>query len=86
MSLKSKEKPRFLAFPHTVEIQVSPSNLKNLTASPGVKRARKPSVYFFGTFFVRAKKVRQSAAPTFTVEQGKTANFIHREALPVFVP
>jgi len=31
-------------------------------------------------FFVRAKKVRQSAAPTFTVEQGKTANFIHREA------
>ena len=57
MSLKSKEKLRILAFPHTVEIQVSPSNLKNLTASPGVERARKPSVYFFGTFFVQAKKV-----------------------------
>ena len=57
MSLKSKEKPRFLAFPHTVKFPVSPSNLKNLTASPGVKRARKPSVYFFGTFFVQAKKV-----------------------------
>ena len=29
----------------------------SFTASPGVKRARKPSVYFFGTFFVQAKKV-----------------------------
>ena len=63
MSLKSKEKPRFLAFPHTVEFQVSPSNLKNLTASPGVERARKPSVYFFGTFFVQAKKVHIVSHP-----------------------
>ena len=57
MSLKSKEKPRFLAFPHTVKFPVSPSNLKNLTASPGVGRVRTPSGYFFGTFFVQAKKV-----------------------------
>ena len=56
MSLRSKEKPRFLAFPHTVEIQVSPSNLKNLTASPGVERVRTPSAYFFGTFFPTREK------------------------------
>ena len=46
-----------MRFRHTAKFAVSPSNLKNLTASPGVKRARKPSVYFFGTFFVQAKKV-----------------------------
>ena len=46
-----------MRFRHTAKFPVSPSNLKNLTASPGVKRARKPSVYFFGTFFVQAKKV-----------------------------
>ena len=83
MSLKSKEKPRFLAFPHTAKFPVSPSNLKNLTASPGVERARKPFVYFFGTFFVQAKKVRQCAAPTFADEQSKIQNFIFRENNPV---
>ena len=86
MSLKSKEKPRFLAFPHTVEFQVSPSNLKNLTASPGVERARKPSGYFFGTFFVQAKKVRLSAAAILAGEQAKITNLIFRENTPVFVP
>ena len=56
MSLKSKEKTRFLAFPHTVKFPVSPSNLKNLTASPGVERVRTPSAYFFGTFFRTSEK------------------------------
>ena len=46
-----------MRFRHTAKFAVSPSNLKNLTASPGVERARKPSGYFFGTFFVQAKKV-----------------------------
>ena len=63
MSLRSKEKTRFFAFLHTVEIQVSPSNLKNLTASPGVERVRTPSGYFFGTFFVQAKKVHIVSHP-----------------------
>ena len=63
MPLRRKNKLRILAFPHTVEFPVSPSNLKNLTASPGVERARKPSVYFFGTFFVQAKKVHIVSHP-----------------------
>ena len=46
-----------MRFRHTAKFAVSPSNLKNLTASPGVERVRKPSGYFFGTFFVQAKKV-----------------------------
>ena len=63
-----------------MEIQVSPSNLKNLTASPGVERARKPSGYFFGTFFVQAKKVRLSAAPIFAGEQSKITDLIFRKS------
>ena len=56
MSLKSKEKLRFLAFDETAKFPVSPSNLKNLTASPGVERVRTPSAYFFGTFFRTSEK------------------------------
>ena len=52
-----------MRFRHTAKFAVSPSNLKNLTASPGVERARKPSVYFFGTFFVQAKKVHIVSQP-----------------------
>ena len=52
-----------MRFRHTAKLAVSPSNLKNLTASPGVERARKPSVYFFGTFFVQAKKVHIVSHP-----------------------
>ena len=52
----------------------------SFTASPGVKRARKPSVYFFGTFFVRAKKVRRrSAAAILANKQAKITNLILRE-------
>ena len=47
----------------------------SFTASPGVERARKPFVYFFGTFFVQAKKVRQCAAPTFANEQVLRGNY-----------
>ena len=93
MSLKSKEKPRFLAFPHTVKFPVSPSNLKNLTASPGVERVRTPSAYFFGTFFRTSEKSaavsryntrgRRSAAAFYTDEQSKITNLIHRENKPV---
>ncbi|PWM69225.1 MAG: hypothetical protein DBX61_02165, partial [Clostridiales bacterium] len=71
----------FMRFRHTAKFAVSPSNLKNLTASPGVERARKPSAYFFGTFFVRAKKVRQCAAPNFAGEQAKITNLIFRKPL-----
>ena len=46
----------FLRFRHTAKFPVSPSNLKNLTASLGVERARKPSAYFFGTFFRTSEK------------------------------
>ena len=63
MPLRHKNKMCFLRFRHTVKFPVSPSNLKNLTASPGVERARKPSVYFFGTFFVQAKKVHIVSHP-----------------------
>ena len=52
-----------MRFRHTAKFAVSPSNLKNLTASPGVERARKPSGYFFGTFFVQAKKVHIVSHP-----------------------
>ena len=52
----------------------------------GVERVRTPSAYFFGTFFVRAKKVRQCAAPNFAGEQAKTSIFIYRENRLVFVP
>ena len=48
---------------------------RSFTASPGVERARKPFVYFFGTFFVQAKKVRQCAAPTFANEQVLRGNY-----------
>ena len=57
MSIWCKNKLRILRFRIVWKFPVSPSNLKNLTASPGVERARKPFVYFFGTFFVQAKKV-----------------------------
>ena len=52
-----------MRFRHTAKFAVSPSNLKNLTASPGVERARKPSGCFFGTFFVEAKKVHIVSHP-----------------------
>ena len=65
-----------MRFRHTAKFAVSPSNLKNLTASPGVKRARKPSVYFFGTFFVQAKKVRRSAAAILAGEHALRKDFM----------
>ena len=83
MPLGRKIKCVFMRFRHTAKFAVSPSNLKNLTASPGVERARKPSVYFFGTFFVQAKKVRLSAAAILAGEQAKITNFIFRETVPV---
>ena len=52
-----------MRFRHTAKFAVSPSNLKNLTASPGVERVRTPSAYFFGTFFVQAKKVHIVSHP-----------------------
>ena len=69
-----------MRFRHTAKFAVSPSNLKNLTASPGVERARKPSVYFFGTFFVQAKKVRLSAAAILANEQSKITDLIFRKS------
>ena len=74
MSLKSKEKPRFLAFPHTVKFPVSPSNLKNLTASPGVERVRTPSAYFFGTFFRTSEKSAVRPPAILADEQVKKSN------------
>ena len=56
---------------------------RSFTASPGVERARKPSLYFFGTFFVQTKKVRLSAAAILAGEQAKITNFIFRETVPV---
>ena len=64
-----------MRFLHTAKFAVSPSNLKNLTASPGAGRARKPSGYFFGTFFVQAKKVRQCAAAILADEQAENNKF-----------
>ena len=54
MSLKSKEKLRFLAFDETAKFPVSPSNLKNLTAQ-GVQRAAPYGVLFWN-FFRTAEK------------------------------
>ena len=86
MSLKSKEKPRFLAFPHTAKFPVSPSNLKNLTASPGVGRVRTPSAYFFGTFFRTSEKSAVRPPTILANKQEKITSFIYRENKPVFVP
>ena len=57
MPLRRKIKCVFMRFRHTGNFRYRRQISKNLTASPGVERARKPSVYFFGTFFVQAKKV-----------------------------
>ena len=54
MLIWQKNKMRFFAFPHTVEFQVSPSNLKNLTAQ-GVQRAKSSGVLFW-YFFRTAEK------------------------------
>ena len=91
-SLRSKDKLRILRF-HTMwnfkyrRKTCGARRSLSFTASPGVKRARKPSVYFFGTFFVQAKKVRRrSAAAILANEQAKITNLILRENTPVFVP
>ena len=54
----------------------------SFTASPGVERVRTPSVYFFGTFFVQAKKVRQCAAPTFAIKKSKITNLSSAKTSP----
>ena len=90
MSLKHKNKVRFLAFPPYCEIfSIAVKHAERSGVSvlrrKGVQRAC-PMAYFFGTFFRTSEKSAAMCRFNFRGQASEITNLIFRENTPVFVP